>query len=64
MKAMVYFEGSDLATLIAAIKNILIAAASAVRDFPHGALLSRDLATPLRDCPSSLLFASCSLRPQ
>lgn len=52
LKAMVYFEGGDLATLTADTKNILIAAASAVRDLPHVEILSRDLAIPLGECPS------------
>lgn len=58
LKAMVYFGGGDLAMLTTETKNILVAIASAVRDLPHAALLSRDLAIPPRDCPSWLLFAS------
>ena len=52
LKAMVYFEGGDLATLTAETKNVLIAAASAVRDLPHVELLARDLAIPRKACAS------------
>jgi len=46
LKAMVYFEGGDLHTLTPDEKNILIDAASAVRDLPHVEIISRDLALP------------------
>jgi len=46
LKALVYFEGGDLATLTTETKNILIAAASAVRDLPPVKILSRELAIP------------------
>lgn len=43
LKAMVYFEGGDLHTLTRTEKETLIAAASAVRDLPSAAILSRKL---------------------
>jgi hypothetical protein len=52
LKAMVYFEGGDLATLTAETKQILITAASAVRDLPHVEILSRELTLPADDLSS------------
>ncbi|MBI9084268.1 MAG: nucleotidyl transferase AbiEii/AbiGii toxin family protein [Desulfobacterales bacterium] len=43
LKAMVYFEGGDLASLSNETKNILIASVSRVRDLPQVDLLSSDL---------------------
>lgn len=44
LKALVYFEGGDLATLTTETKNTLIAAVNAVRDLPQVKIISRELA--------------------
>ncbi len=44
LKAMTYFKGGDLDLLTSEEKNILIAAASAVRDLPAVSILSSTLA--------------------
>lgn len=53
LKALVYFEGGDLTSLAAETKNILIAAASAVRDLPVVKIKSRELAVRQADCVGS-----------
>jgi hypothetical protein len=47
LKAMVYFEGGDLHTLMQSEKEGLIVAASAVRDLPAVEIVSRELSIPL-----------------
>jgi hypothetical protein len=47
LKAMVYFEGGDLHTLMQSEKAELIVAASAVRDLPAVQIVSRELAKAL-----------------
>jgi hypothetical protein len=43
LKALVYFEGGDLATLTGSEREVLIRAASTVRELPESALLSTSL---------------------
>ncbi len=43
LKAMVFFEGGDLATLTTETKNTLIKAVSHVHDLPHVMLMERNL---------------------
>jgi hypothetical protein len=43
LKAMVFFEGGDLATLTTETKNTLIKAVSHVHDLPHVMLMERHL---------------------
>jgi hypothetical protein len=47
LKAMVYFEGGDLHTLMQSEKEGLIVAASSVRDLPAVEIVSRELSIPL-----------------
>lgn len=47
LKALVYFEGGDLAALNRRDRDVLIAAAGAVRDLPSVKLRSRVLAIPI-----------------
>jgi len=51
LKAMVYFEGGDLAILPWDIRETLIEAASGVRDLPPVELLTRTLALPAQPVP-------------
>lgn len=49
LKAMTYFEGGDLDTLPEEDRNVLVAAASAVRDLPEVTPVSAALAAPDTD---------------
>lgn len=49
LKAMTYFEGGDLHTLPKEDQNVLIAAASAVRELPKVTSLSATLAVSVQD---------------
>jgi hypothetical protein len=46
LKALVYFEGGDLGTLLEDTRKTLIAAASAVGDIPQVPIVSRSLSLP------------------
>lgn len=45
LKALVYFEGGDLATLSTVEKRTLVEAVAAVRELPHVTIVSRSLAS-------------------
>jgi hypothetical protein len=46
LKALVYFEGGDLATLASETKETLIAASRGVRSLPNVQLISKELSLP------------------
>ena len=50
LKAMVYFEGGDLHLLSSEVREVLIKAASSVRDLPSVVLASGNLALPIGKC--------------
>lgn len=50
LKALVYFEGGDLATLNDETKKVLVAAAGSVHDLPQVKLLAVELTAPQHPC--------------